>query len=171
MSINSNITIRPMAITDLPAVCKIQQRCYHSSYWEKSEAFAKKIALFPSGCFVALVNDLCGGYIFSHPWFKNRSVPLDSTIESLPTAIDNYYLHDLSIDPQNRGNGIGRKLINEAIKTARAIGAVNIQLVSVQKSQNYWKRFGFIFLEDMLPKSNGPLLDYGQDAQMMNLSL
>jgi ribosomal protein S18 acetylase RimI-like enzyme len=171
MSINPSVIIRPMTITDLPAVCKIQQCCYDPCYWEKYDIFAKKIALFPSGCFVAFDNNLCGGYIFSHPWFKNYPVPLDCPIESLPTANDIYYLHDLSIDPKNRGNGIGEKLINEVIKTARAIGAINMQLVSVQQSQNYWKKFGFIILENLYPKSDIALTNYGSDAQMMSLIL
>lgn len=171
MSISSDIIIRQMTITDLPAVCEVQMRCYDRCYWEKYDVFVKKIVLFPSGCFVAFDKDLCGGYISSHPWFENHPVPLDSPIESLPTTNKNYYLHDLSIDPKNRGNGIGRELINEVIKAARAIGAVCMQLVSVQKSQNYWKRFGFIILEDLLSDSNGPLAGYGSDAQMMSLNL
>jgi ribosomal protein S18 acetylase RimI-like enzyme len=171
MSINSNIMIRQMTIADLPVVCEIQKRCYDRCYWEKYDVLVKKIALFPSGCFIAFDKELCGGYIFSHPWFENHPVPLDSPIESLPATTKNYYLHDLSIDPKSRGNDIGRKLIDEVIKAARAIGAVSMQLVSVQKSQSYWKRFGFIILEDLYPKSNVHLTNYGSDAQMMSLYL
>jgi ribosomal protein S18 acetylase RimI-like enzyme len=171
MSINTTIIVRPMTITDLPAVCKIQQHCYHSSFWERSDVFAEKIALFPSGCFVAFIDGLCGGYVFSHPWFQNHSVPLDSPIDSLPLASDYYYLHDCAVDPQARSRGIGEKLIKEVIKTAGNFGARNLQLVSVQQSQNYWSRFGFFALKNSTSKSDIPLTNYGSDAQMMSLVL
>lgn len=171
MSINSTIIVRPMTITDLPAVCKIQQNCYQSSFWERSDVFAEKIRLFPSGCFVAFVDGLCGGYVFSHPWFKDRCVLLDSPIDLLPSASDYYYLHDCAVAPQARSRGVGEKLIKEVMKTAGTIGARNLQLVSVQQSQNYWGRFGFITLEKSAFKSDNHLTNYGPDAQMMSLNL
>jgi ribosomal protein S18 acetylase RimI-like enzyme len=171
MSTYSSIQLRSMTTTDLPAVCDIQQHCYYASYWERIDVFAEKIALFPIGCFVAFVNDLCRGYVFSHPWFKDNSVPLDSPIDSLPLASDCYYLHDCAVDPQARSRGIGEKLIKEVIRTAQNIGARNLQLVSVQQSQNYWGRFGFVTLENSTPESDNHLISYGPDAQMMSLNL
>ena len=168
---DSIVSIHPMMVSDLSDVCKIQQRCYHSSYWEDVEIFAEKIDLFPCGCFVAFVGDLCGGYIFSHPWIKDKAVPLNSLIYPLPSVRCSYYLHDCSVDPMARGKGIGEKLVKEVMKTACHIGANNMQLVSVQQSQNYWGRFGFVTLKDLSLKSNDCLENYSTDAVMMSLTL
>lgn len=158
--------IRLMSETDLPDVYRIQKNCYSPAFIETPDVFNEKRAVFPDGCFVASVNNICAGYIFSHPWIRGNPVPLNK-VYSLPLHYDCFHIHDCSIDPEARDNGIGKLLVDKAFEIAHKININSIQLISVQKSQSFWERFGFstfkIYCDD--------LSVYGGDAVMMSAKI
>ncbi len=158
--------IRLMSKTDLPDVYRIQKNCYPPSFIETPQVFNEKRAAFPNGCFVAIANGICAGYIFSHPWIKSNPVPLNK-IYSLPLHCDCFHIHDCSIDPAARENGIGKQLVNKVFEVARKNKINSIQLISVQKSQIFWERFGF----SVSRKYCDDLYVYGKDAVMMSAKL
>lgn len=154
-----------MAEKDIPDVYRIQKKCYPPSFIENLQVFNEKRAVYPCGCFVAIANGICVGYIFSHPWTKGNPVPLNR-IYTLPLHCDCLHIHDCSIDPAAREIGIGKQLVDKVFEVARQNQINSIQLISVQKSIFFWERFGF-----SVSKKCDDLYAYGMDAVMMFVKL
>jgi len=58
-----DIEIRPLAVSDIPAVCETQAGAYKdSSFYEPPETFAAYLRAFPAGSFAAVANDSLVGY-------------------------------------------------------------------------------------------------------------
>lgn len=54
-----------------------------------------------------------------------------------------FYILDVMVDPKYRNRGIGRKLVNEAIKYGKENGFIKIFLTSLPDKEEYYKSFGF----------------------------
>jgi predicted GNAT family N-acyltransferase len=86
----------------------------------------------------------------------------------LPIAYDCWHIHDCSIDPGFRGKGLGTSLIKQVFTVAQKSNHQRVQLVSVQNSQMYWHRYGFLKCETE-PKYD-TTYNYGADAVLMSMS-
>ena len=86
------------------------------------------------------------GYIFSHPWLQEKIVELDEKI-TLPEHPDCYYIHDLAIAPECRGQGVGTRLYNSVIEVAKKMELKKIKLVSVLDSHIFWKKLGLKIID------------------------
>ena len=72
-----DIEVRPLAVSDIPAVCETQAGAYQDSYvHEPPETFAAYLRAFPAGSFAAVANDSLVGYAVGHPWLKGVPPPL-----------------------------------------------------------------------------------------------
>jgi predicted N-acetyltransferase YhbS len=54
-----------------------------------------------------------------------------------------FYVHDIAVAADCRGRGVGRRLAQALLDTARRQGFTRAELVSVQGSAPFWARFGF----------------------------
>ncbi|MXP24453.1 GNAT family N-acetyltransferase [Altererythrobacter indicus] len=133
---------RLMTVADLPQVCALAD-AIHQDYPEGAEIFAERLALYPHGCFMLAGAEGGFGYAISHPWTRGRPVPLNQPLGALPEAADVYYLHDLALAPQARGQGAGGMILNHLHEWARSQGLCAMVLVAVGNAGPFWEGQGF----------------------------
>ncbi len=160
---------RPMTGADLDGVVQVAQKSF-PDHPEERACFANRLDLNPNGCFV-LADDrgAVKGYLVSYPWMRNMAPSLNVLIDAIPADADSYYLHDLAIDPDVRGGGYTRKIIEQLAEQARAEGWPQVSLVAVNNATGFWSRNGF---EVQTPDGIGTkLASYGDDARYMERPL
>jgi len=133
---------RPMRADDVDGVVAVAASAF-PDHFERRDCFAERFALFAQGCFVLAEGDAVKGYLIAYPWPLGAIPPLNSLIGALPEARDTWYLHDLALHPDMRGQGHARPIVERLASEARAQGAVRIALVSVNDSVPFWQGLGF----------------------------
>ncbi|MGC3963390.1 MAG: GNAT family N-acetyltransferase [Rhodocyclaceae bacterium] len=158
----TSVVVRPMRVSDLPAVFDLQCRAYPPGYHEPTDALASRLAVGAAFCFVASVGDALVGYVFAHPW----AGPPPALHAPLPVcdAADHVFFHDLAVCPQRRGVGAAQRLLDALFAAARACAIHNARLVAVGEALPFWRRHGFSAQPIVLHPSYG-------DAQHMARSL
>lgn len=154
---------RRMETGDIPSVSAIAQ-VVHPSFPEDDAVFAERVALYPAGCRI-LIGEAGApqGYILSHPW-RGAPPKLNSLLRALP-APDVYYIHDLSVLPDQRGSGAASQVVLDVLEQARGDGLSRAALVAVNHSVPFWSRLGFAIADD--PAMQRALGSYGDDARYM----
>ncbi|KAL9111624.1 MAG: hypothetical protein Q9227_003897 [Pyrenula ochraceoflavens] len=158
----ARVAWRNLFINDIESLARVADKI-HPDLTESDEVFAERVKLFPSGC-LALVegdsNELCG-YAISHPIRQQLPPALNSLLRELAPDADQYFIHDLAILPQFRGQGLAQECIVKLFAIAKQFPTTS--LVSVYGTSPFWARFGFLPVEinGALEKK---LLDYGDDA-------
>ena len=145
-------------------VLKVQERAYTEFYQEKAESFISKIEISPDTCFGVLSGDKLVGYGISFPWFKDKVVNLDSSLNSIGGEPEILYIHDIAVDPDFRCLGIAKELLRLMFQEATLLELSSVTLVAVAGSNKYWARHGFMRTER---KVEG----YGSGAVEMILTL
>lgn len=151
---------RAMQVADLPQVYSIAAQV-HPAYPEQPQVFAERLRLYPEGCWVWQQAGQLAGYLISHPWHKMQPPALDSLLHALPCmatvtsqkAVTNinavtknactYYLHDIALLPQARGQQATQRILPTLAQLAHAHGMDNISLVAVNQSLSFWQAQGF----------------------------
>lgn len=151
---------RAMQVADLPQVYSIAAQV-HPAYPEQPQVFAERLRLYPEGCWVWQQAGQLAGYLISHPWHKMQPPALDSLLHALPrmdtvtsqkavTSIkagtenaSTYYLHDIALLPQARGQQATPRILPTLAQLAHAHGLDNISLVAVNQSLSFWQAQGF----------------------------
>ena len=75
-------------------------------------------------------------------------------------------VHDLAVDPEFRGRGVGKLLLSEAEKTARELGCCKLTLEVLEfneRAMRTYKSFGFEPGQDA--EKNGRMLFYAKPLQ------
>lgn len=160
---------RPMTEADLDGVVLVAQKSF-PDHPEERACFANRLDLNPNGCFVlADDQDTVKGYLVSYPWMRNMAPALNVLIDAIPADADSYYLHDLAIDPDVRGGGHTRTVIEKLAEQVKADGWPRVSLVAVNNATGFWNRNGFEVQnpEGMAEK----LASYGDDARYMERPL
>lgn len=159
---------RPMSERDLPAILSIAALA-HPTLPERGEVLSEKLRLYPAGCKVLARPDSAEapieGYFFSHPWYPDAIPALDTLLEAIPPLTNTYYLHDLALLPLARGNNHGAHVVRQIDHHARLRGYSRQALVSVNKTELFWRRLGFEWVN--CPAAMDTLAKYGPDARMM----
>jgi GNAT superfamily N-acetyltransferase len=158
--------LTPVDIESLASIANI----IHPGLPESPQVFLERITLFPSGC-LALVDhssNKLAGYAISHPIKHHQPPALDSLLETLHPAADQYYIHDLAILPEWQGKGYAKTCVEQILRVAE--GYKTIGLVSVYGTATFWGRFGFksVAMDDGLKDK---LLAYGEDAVFIECRL
>jgi GNAT superfamily N-acetyltransferase len=132
---------RPMRPEDIPAVFALSRRV-HADYPEREAVLAEKRALFPAGCFVLETGGHLAGYCFSHPW-TDAPPRLDAFLGALPAAPSRYFIHDVTLAPDARGQGHAAAVVPILADAARDCGVPHMMLVAVNGAEGFWTRSGF----------------------------
>ena len=161
----SKLIWRSMRESDLDGVVEVAQKSF-PDHPEDRACFANRLDLNPKGCFV-LADDrqTVRGYLVSYPWMRNMAPALNVLIDAIPQNADSYYLHDLAIDPQVRGGGHTRTVIEQLAVQVQAEGWPQISLVAVNNATGFWNRNGFEVCEPQGIEAK--LASYGDDARYM----
>ena len=164
--IMSSISIRPMLVSDLSKVLRIQELCYTSVPPESKESLEAKLQACPSTCFVASLHGETVGYLigllrrFDHPPELNAATCV------VPDSPNCLYLHDLAVSPQVRSAGVGRALVGRFLLAFKESRMRRASLIAVQDSAPYWQRFGFapVCMSDVI---RNKLVTYGTGVVYM----
>lgn len=142
----------------------------HAAHPENPAALAERQRLFPAGCFV-LESDhgTFAGYALSHPWLFSKPPALDSFLGALPAQPTTYYIHDVALLPETRGQGQAAVIVARLVAIARGLNLPDLSLIAVAGAHGFWARQGFV------PYSTPALVEklrsYGEDAQFMRQAI
>ncbi|MFZ4681989.1 MAG: GNAT family N-acetyltransferase [Terrimicrobiaceae bacterium] len=146
-SLNSQpppLTIRPINATDWPAVDRIQLAAFAPEVIEELTVFASFAALSPTTCLLAIADEEAIGYLLAHPWIPDDLPPLNTALDRLPERSTSLFIHDLALLPDRRGRGAARDLVHAAFAAGKSLGLAQASLLSVQGSESFWQRQGFL---------------------------
>jgi GNAT superfamily N-acetyltransferase len=149
---------RAMRADDLDSVLALADRS-HPGLPEGRAVFAERLALFPKGCLVLDGGHGIGGYTVSHPIRRSEPPALGALLGSLSADADQFYIHDVVVEPPRRSSGAATAAVARLLDLASDFDTT--ALVSVYGTVGFWSRFGFApSPEDMAEK----LRPYGADA-------
>ncbi|THF62353.1 GNAT family N-acetyltransferase [Pseudothauera nasutitermitis] len=161
----SRSVLRPLRVTDLDAVLRVQASAYPPGYHEEAEVFATRLALAPGACWLGEQDGRAAAYVIAHPWADEQPPALHTPLGERPPGGDRVFLHDLAVSPDARGGGLARGLFGKVADWARAQGAREIMLVALADAHGFWLRQGFAADPAPLPAA------YGAGACRMRLAL
>lgn len=161
------LIIRLMQAVDLPAVVKLQDRCYSAELFEPADLVKRRYLAFPQSCWVATYQDKLWGYLFCYPSLLGKVNPLGEDFTEVSQA-DCLYLHDMAVSSDARGQGVAQQLLAAAEQQARQLSLCALTLVAVQNSASYWQQRGFNPVRTLSPEAITNLASYsGQQAQYL----
>lgn len=155
--------IRSMQQADLPAVIRLQDRCYSDQLFESADVVAQRLMLYPQSCWVASYHDKVWGYLFSYPSRLGQVNPLGAGFGQYEQA-DCLYLHDMAVSPDARGQGVALALLQKAREYAAELELAKLALVAVQNSASYWQQHGFVRAAELSDNARLALASYGDSA-------
>ncbi|MFY3386183.1 GNAT family N-acetyltransferase [Paracidovorax sp. MALMAid1276] len=165
-----SVVVRPLALSDLPGLLAVQLACYGEGFVESGEVFARRLAS-PANCSLVLLQAgaVCA-YLAAYRSVRGKVTPLHGDFEASPGA-DTLYLHDMAVLPACAGRGLAGQLLQPLWAQAVAQGLRHSALVSVQGTQPYWERHGY--LRQRLPDAaqRTHLASYGEGAVYMARAL
>jgi ribosomal protein S18 acetylase RimI-like enzyme len=165
-----NALPRPLAAADLPGLLAVQQACYGAAFAESADVFARRLAS-PAQC--SLVIAQAGqvvAYLAAYRSCLGKVTPLHGDFAAC-AAPDTLYLHDMAVLPRCAGQGLARALLMPLWARARAEGLRHSALVSVQGSQGYWERQGYVPRAVPDARQRQHLASYGEGAVYMARAL
>ncbi|MBM6592405.1 GNAT family N-acetyltransferase [Microvirga pudoricolor] len=155
---------------DLDAMAAVADRV-HPGFPEDRAVFAERVSLHPQGCHVLELGapqggeEAIAGYVLSHPWRWGEPPALNSLLGVLPPDPTTYYVHDLALLPEGRGQGHAGAMVDHLSALAAKGGLDSLSLVAVNDSKGFWRRLGF---EDQRSEALARrLASYGPDAAFM----
>lgn len=165
-----SVVVRPLALSDLADLLAVQLACYGEGFVESGDVFARRLAS-PANCSLVLERggEVCA-YLAAYRSVQGKVTPLHGDFEAVVQP-DTLYLHDMAVLPANAGKGLARALLQPLWAQAASQGLRHSALVSVQGSQAYWERHGYVLqpLEDVAQRER--LASYGGGAVYMTRSL
>ncbi|KXJ89672.1 hypothetical protein Micbo1qcDRAFT_164979, partial [Microdochium bolleyi] len=103
-------TRRSATLDDVPQLMTVADHI-HPDLPEDASIYAERISLFPKGCHILARPETpttkasCLGYLISHPIRTAQPPELNALLGSIPSDADQYYIHDLALMPETRGQG------------------------------------------------------------------
>ena len=161
-----NVVVRPMVSSDLDAVLDIQRACYGEGFLEGADVITRRIAS-PMGlsCVAERGGRVCA-YLAAYASHPGKLTPLHGDFEAAPQP-DTLYLHDLAVHPQAAGLCLAQALVRHLWAQGVALGLAASALVSVQGSEGYWQRHGYVAQPLYQPEQQQRLASYGEGAVYM----
>lgn len=159
---------RAMTAADVPAVMRIQARCYDSFMQESEAAIRARLEASPDLSWVAVANGRMGAYLVAYRSRLGKLGALGAAFD-IAAEPDSLYLHDLAVDPACKGQGLGPALVRMALKKAGEEALSYSSLVSVQASKHFWERHGYAVWSGLDARQASHLDTYtGQAWYMVN---
>lgn len=165
-----SVVVRPLALSDLADLLAVQLACYGEGFVESGEVFARRLAS-PANCSLVLEQGgLVCAYLAAYRSVRGKVTPLHGDFEAVAQP-DTLYLHDMAVLPAHAGQGLARMLLRPLWAQAASQGLRHSALVSVQGSQVYWERQGYVLQPLPDVKQRERLSSYGEGAAYMARSL
>lgn len=166
-------------------VIEIQKTIYEPDLVEPRTIFEHILNNWPNLCLFALVDNKIVGHLIAHSWHTNSYPPRLNSVDDIlgiastheNTIPEILFIHDLTIHPEKKNQGLGSRLYNSfqeqitnlALKPEQhhqrqeqlpntipntipsIIPSINLCLVSVQGSSTFWKKQGFYTQTNICP--------------------
>lgn len=161
-----SFNLRPMLPDDLPAVLAVQQQCYAPEMNEGEAVWRERLAAADGFSWVLERRSEVCAYLATYPSRLGKVTPLGGAFVVAGTA-DCLYLHDLAVAPAAAGNGLGARLVGQALQTAQRHGLAHAALVCVQDAQPFWQGHGFNERLTLAPAATTALATYPPPARYM----
>jgi len=155
-----------MMASDMAAVLRVQAVCYPPHLHESGEVLLDKLERNPQSCWVVERNRMVIAYLFAHPWMGEMPPAFDAPLV-ICKGSPYFYLHDMAIHPDCRGEGLGRILWQWVQEAACSQACEEIRLIAVMGAQLFWARLGFTCVTDVGSALAGKLGEYGDEARLM----
>ena len=137
------MVLRSLHAADIDELHRLEAEAYLPELHESDESFLQLMRLYPEGAFGYFDEQGLCGYAFATPSIAGTTLELRVPMECIPEAADTFYIHDVAVAARCRGRGIGGQLAARLLDLAREKGFTRSELVSVQGSAPFWRRFGF----------------------------
>lgn len=147
----------------------VQQACYEPHYLESASLYARRLACphqLSLGLECAATRRL-QAYAAAYWSEPGKLTPLRGDFAAPASGEQLLYLHDLAVAPAWTGQGAAGRLLKALFEQARARGVRQAALVSVQGSQPYWRRHGFVPTPLLDAPQRERLASYGEGAAYM----
>ncbi|MBM6581348.1 GNAT family N-acetyltransferase [Microvirga sp. BT689] len=154
---------RPMTPQDLGQVQALAD-VIHVSHPEDPDVLAERQRLYPQGCLMLIEDGRSIGYALTHPW-RSEPPPLNRLLREIPACATTYYIHDVALLPEARGQGHAAQIVDRLTVHAREAGFGSLMLVAVNQSRSFWEKAGFRVIAD--PGLEAKIASYGPDAVLM----
>ena len=154
---------RAMTADDIPQLVPVADQI-HPDLPEGDFVFSERVRLFPEGCLILAQGSRVLGYAVSHPIRHAQPPALDSLLGEIPTDADQYYIHDVAVLPELRGQGHAGEGIRRLLDVGNRFASTCV--VSVYGTGSFWRRFGFRD-EEVGDELRAKLRNYGDDAVFM----
>ena len=157
-------------VGDLEGLAAVQRACYGDQFLESSEVFERRIASKANCSIVLQRDDAVCAYLVAYRSERSRVTPLHGDFDVSPHP-DTLYVHDMAVEPSLKGQGFARMLLNSLMRLARTEGLRYSGLVSVQGTEAFWEKRGYVAhaLDDAAQVRN--LSTYGDGAVYMLVDL
>ena len=99
-------------------------------------------------------------YLLSHPWVSMRPPEPDTVLDKAEGEV--WYIHDLSVAPWARGQGLGDQMLAACLKAHPAIG--RSELVAVPGAAPFWERRGWAPATGLTPTMAAKVAAYGEGS-------
>ena len=161
--------LRPLQPSDVEGLMAVQAACYGADYLESAELYAQRLACAHQASLGIECPHTRRLKAYAAAYWSNpdKLTPLRGAFAAPAQGEQVLYLHDMAVAPAWAGRGAARRLLDSLLRRARAQGVRRAALVSVQGSQAYWSRQGFVPRELPPGEQRGHLLSYGEDAVYM----
>lgn len=136
--------IRKAKLSDLDRIKEIEDLVFKRQGINETRATIKsRIAAFSKGCFVTVQNGKVIGYALSELRRKITRFALNYDARARHSPKGPYvYLSNLAADPKFQDRGIGRKLLEMVIVTAKRL-KMKAVLLTTWYARDYYPKFGF----------------------------
>lgn len=158
--------IRPLGPADIEGLMQVQEACYGADYMESAEIYRARLACTAQCSLAATDGDRVLAYLAAYRSKLGSVTPIHGGFSASPSP-DTLYLHDMAVRPDCAGQGLAAALFEALWREARAWSPRHSALVSVQGSQGYWQRKGYVRHTRLSREDAAALRSYGDDAVYM----
>lgn len=152
--------IRPLTTADLTAALAIQALGYPPDIRDGEAAFTSRITAAPGWCWAVETDGRLDAYLLSHPWMSMRPPEPDTVLDRAEGEV--WYIHDLSVAPWARGQGLGDQLL--AACRAAHPKIRRSELVAVPGAAPFWEQRGWTPAVDLTTALATKVAGYGDGA-------
>ena len=152
------IKVQPLHQRNIDDVLRLQKAAYGEMYLEDADSFIAKINASPCTSCAAWSGEEMVAYLVALPLSTNEGLDLNtSEIPAVPlNEAKVMYIHDVAVHPKARGGGVAHLLLKHLEEVVAGTAISEWHLVSVQGSQDFWAKQGFVVSPDPVPNGYGP---------------
>ncbi len=152
------IKVQPLHQRNIDDVLRLQKTAYADDFLEDTESFIAKLNASDDTSWAAWRDSIMIGYLIAVPMTTDEGLDFNTSQISRVSMADArvVYIHDVAVDPGARGLGVADLMLGRLEGAVAGSAVSEWHLVSVQGSQGFWEKRGFVVSPDPVPNGYGP---------------